>query len=93
MIRNFQNLGLERLFYQGNACDVNANHVRRLKVRLDALNVSSCLEDLDQPGFNFRPVQGKRSDEYSIHVNGNWCLAFRFEEGDCVDVDMRRLPS
>lgn len=87
MIRNFRHRGLERLFYEGNARGVNPNHVRRLKVRLDAMHAAGSLEELDQPGFDFHRLRGNRSDEYSIHINGNWCLTFRFEEGDCVDVD------
>jgi proteic killer suppression protein len=87
MIRNFRHKGLQRFFETGNTKGINPNHAKRLKVRLEIMDEAEELEQLDQPGWNFHELSGDRQGTFSIHVNGNWCLTFQFQEGDCLNVD------
>ena len=40
------------------------------------------------PGFRLHPLKGDRVGQWSVRVSGNWRVAFRFEDGEVVDVDL-----
>jgi proteic killer suppression protein len=58
----------------------------RILLRLDRLNIVKAPEEMNLPGFNFHPLRGKPL-QYSVHVNGPWCLTFEFYEADAWRVD------
>jgi proteic killer suppression protein len=39
------------------------------------------------PGWGLYPLKDKLKDHYSISVNGNWRMTFKFEGEDVVLVD------
>ena len=51
-------------------------------MQLAALDTATCLDDIDLPGYKLHPLNGKRSTEYAITVNGNWRLVFEFRDGN-----------
>jgi proteic killer suppression protein len=44
--------------------------------------------DMKFPGSDFHPLKGKLRGYYSVHVNGNWTIIFRFDNGKASDVDL-----
>lgn len=41
------------------------------------------------PGSNFHPLKGNLKGFYSVHVNGNWAIIFRFEKsGEAHSIDL-----
>lgn len=40
------------------------------------------------PGSDFHSLKGDRKAFYTVHVNGNWTIIFRFERGDAYDVNL-----
>lgn len=40
------------------------------------------------PGSDFHPLKGNLKKFYSVHVNGNWVVIFRFENGEAMNVDL-----
>ena len=42
----------------------------------------------DPPGFRLYPLKGGRAGQWSVRVSGNWCVVFRFEDDEAVDVDL-----
>jgi toxin HigB-1 len=36
---------------------------------------------MNVPGFGFHPLKGNRAGTYSVWINGNWRLTFRWDEG------------
>jgi proteic killer suppression protein len=89
MIKSFKHKGLAELFEQGNSSKVRQDLQLRALRRLEALDQSELLTDLNVPGFNFHGLQG-RPKRYSIHVNGPWCITFEWEEGDAVKVELEQ---
>lgn len=87
MIRNFKHKGLNALFLSGYSAKVNPNIQSRTLRRLDVLSQCKSLYELNIPGFNFHGLLGKPK-RYSIHINGNFCLTFGFEEGEVTDLDL-----
>ncbi|MHB1213149.1 MAG: type II toxin-antitoxin system RelE/ParE family toxin, partial [Candidatus Nanopelagicales bacterium] len=43
--------------------------------------------DLDVPGFRTHRLSGRLADHWSVWVNGNWRVTFRFIDGDVELVD------
>ena len=42
---------------------------------------------MNVPGWRLHPLTGPLAGHYSITVNGNWRITFRFEGEDAVLVD------
>nr|WP_245826928.1 type II toxin-antitoxin system RelE/ParE family toxin [Leptonema illini] len=40
------------------------------------------------PGNRFKRLEGKRKDEFSISINDQWRICFRFKNGDATDVSI-----
>ncbi len=55
---------------------------------LDRLDSANEVKDMNAPGYDFHPLKGNFKGFYSIHVNGNWTIIFRFENGEASDVDI-----
>ena len=41
----------------------------------------------DAPGFRLHPLKGDRTGQWNVRVSGNWHVAFRFADGEAMDVD------
>ncbi len=89
MIKSFKHKGLAELFQRGGSRRVRHDLQSRSLRRLEALDQTESLTDLNVPGFNFHGLQGipKR---YSIHVNGPWRITFEWEEGEVLRVDLEQ---
>ena len=42
---------------------------------------------MDLPGLRLHPLKGNYQGFWSVTVQANWRVIFRFAEGDVVDVD------
>jgi toxin HigB-1 len=89
VIRSFRHKGLQELFETGASRKVRPDLQARSLRRLDALAHAEALSELNIPGFDFHPLRGK-SQRYSLHVNGPWCITFEWEEGEAVRVDLEQ---
>lgn len=58
--------------------------IRRILYRLDE---ASELVDLDVIGWNLHSLKGDLKDFWSVKINGNFRIIFRFEGGTAYDVD------
>ncbi len=88
MIRSFRHKGLGRLFLDDDPGGVRDDLVARCLRRLDAIDQAVRIDDLRLPGFSLHELKGKRRGVWSIHVNGPFCITFRFHDGDAFDVDL-----
>ena len=89
MIASFRHRGLKELFETGKTARMLPELQRRAIIRLDALEASTSLNALRQPGFDFHPLHGK-PQRYSIHINGPWCITFEWEDGKAFRVDLEQ---
>lgn len=59
----------------------------RIRIKLDLVNAVVSLEDLRSPPANrLERLHGDLNGFYSIRVNQQYRLVFRFEAGNCMDV-------
>ena len=87
MIKSFSHKGLKEVWDTGRSAKVRQDLIRRIVVRLDALDAATDLSQLDQPGFEFHVLHGKPT-RHTLHVNGPFCLTFEWIDGDVWRVDL-----
>ena len=86
VIKSFADRKTQRLFedevvrgFQGFA--------RRAKRKLTALHAAARLDDLKVPPSNrLEKLRGVLKDHYSIRINDQWRVVFRWQEGQAYDV-------
>jgi proteic killer suppression protein len=53
------------------------------------LDSASAIEDLrSPPGNRLEKLSGDRDDQWSIRINSQWRVCFRFEGGHAYDVEI-----
>lgn len=87
MIRSFAHKGLERFFTTGSAAGIQTIHAKRLRLMLSMLNDASRIEDMSAPGLRLHRLTGDLNGLWSMTVQANWRVTFRFEDGDAYIVD------
>ena len=87
MIQTFAHKGLEAFFRTGSKAGIQPAHAARLRRQLAQLDQSAGPKDMNLPGWGLHPLKGVMAGHWSVWVNGNWRLTFRFENGDAVLVD------
>lgn len=87
-IKNFKHKGLEKFFETGVKKGIQAAHVKKIARILDRLDAAVEVKDMNFPGSDFHPLSGDLKGFYSVHINGNWTVIFRFSEGEALDVDL-----
>jgi toxin HigB-1 len=89
VIKSFRHAGLEKFFRTGSKAGIQPVHATKLKKLLLALNTAKVSEDMNLPGWRLHSLDGDLQGHWSVRVNGNWRMTFRFEEQDAVLVDYR----
>ena len=88
MIVSFKHKGLKKFFELGTKTGIQAAHASKIRRILDRLHAATEVKDMNAPGYDFHPLKGELIGFYSVHVNGNWTIIFRFENGDAKNVDL-----
>jgi proteic killer suppression protein len=89
MIRSSRDKNTERLFARGPVKRLDASLQRTALRKLEQLDAAESLEDLAAiPGNHLEKLKGDRAGQYSIRVNGQWRVCFRWEDGDAHDVEI-----
>ncbi|MDR1326927.1 MAG: type II toxin-antitoxin system RelE/ParE family toxin [Heliobacteriaceae bacterium] len=87
MIKSFKHKGLEAFFKTGSLKGIQAQHRDKLEIILAILNRAKYIEDLNINMFNLHPLKGDLKGLWSIKVNGNWRITFKFEDENVYVVD------
>ena len=87
MIVSFRHKGLEDFYQNGSARGIRASHVAKLTLILTALDAAETPEHLRLPALKLHPLKGKLQGYWSVWVNGNWRVTFRFHGQDIELVD------
>lgn len=87
MIASICHKGLRRLFETGDHRGVMADHAEKLRRILARLDASASAADMDLPGYRLHLLKGEWKGFHAVTVNGNWCVVFRFENGNAIDID------
>ena len=86
MIRSFGDRRTEALF-RDEVVRRFESIARPAKRKLEALNAAARLEDLAVPPSNrLEKLRGDLKEYYSIRINDQWRVVFKWQNGDAIDV-------
>lgn len=89
MIQIFANTETEQLFATGKSRRLPPDILRRAIMRLTQLDAATRIEDLRLPLSNrLESLSSERTSYWSIRINDQWRLCFRFVDGDAFDVEI-----
>ncbi len=89
MIRSFRSTETERVFHREFSkklpADIQSTALRKLWV----LDAATDLADLRVPPNNrLEALRGSRQGQYSIRINDQWRICFRWQNGHAYDVEI-----
>ena len=87
MIVSFNHKDLRIFFEKGIATKLNHAHTKRLRLVLLKLHMAENIKDMNFPGSGLHHLKGDKGTFWSVSINGNWRLIFRFEAGHAYDVN------
>ena len=87
-IKNFRHKELKKFFETGSKAGLHASLAKKIGLILDRLDSAVELKDMNFPGSDIHPLKGSFKGFYSVHVNGNWTIIFRFANSEAFDVDL-----
>ncbi len=89
MIRSFRDRDTERIFLRERGARF-ARSLQRIALRkLLLLDAAESLDDLRvPPGNRLEKLAGDRAGQYSIRINDQWCVCFRWQGGNAHEVEI-----
>ncbi len=89
MIRNFAPKETEKLFRRQFSRKLPQDIQRKARIKLEVLDAAERLDDLRIPPANrLEKLSGDREGQYSIRINQQWRICFRWEENAAHDVEI-----
>jgi proteic killer suppression protein len=88
MIQSFKDAETERIFTTGKSRKLGL--IARIAARrLGAISFAKTLEDLrNPPGNRLEALKGDRKGQYSIRINDQYRVCFRWDGQDATDVEI-----
>ena len=89
MIKTIKHKGLRLLWEEGKSSKLPADMVSRIERMLDVIDSASEVpQDFGAfQNWNIHKLTGELKDFWSIKVNKNYRIIFRFESGSAYDLD------
>jgi len=89
MIRSFKNKETEKVFGRARSAKLPDNIQRVALRKLRMIHRAQTLADLRVPPANrLKRLSGDRVGQYSIRINEQWRVCFRWDSGDAFDVEI-----
>lgn len=87
MIVSFNHKGLKQYFESGNASKLQQEHVKKIRLILTRLHAAATPAEMDVPGYNLHKLSGVLKEFWSVKVDKNYRIIFRFIGEDVADVE------
>ena len=89
MIKTFADKETQQLFVRGKSKRLPPDLLRRAIRRLEYIHLATTLNDLKSPPSNrLHALKDDRAGQYSISINDQWRICFRFVDTDAYDVEI-----
>ena len=88
MIETFRGADTEALFH-GRRVRRWIRIERAALRKLEQLDLATRIEDMRAPpGNSLEKLRGDRAGQWSVRINDQWRMCFRFERGNALDVEI-----
>ena len=87
MIRSCRDRETEKLFHRVLSRKFQKIE-RAARLKLGFLDAATALGDLMLPGLRLEKLLGNRAGQYSIRINEQYRICFRWREGDAYEVEV-----
>ena len=87
MIESIKHKGLTLLWEKDNPSKLPAVQIFKIRMILTLLDNATNIQDMNFPGSDLHPLKGDLAGFWSVKVNGNYRLIFRFENENAYDID------
>ena len=89
MIKTFANKQTAALFCGLHVRQFDGQWARVAREKLKQVDAADSIDDLRAPpGNRLEALKGDRKEQWSIRINEQWRICFRFEDGDAYDVEI-----
>ncbi|MBW1893035.1 MAG: type II toxin-antitoxin system RelE/ParE family toxin [Deltaproteobacteria bacterium] len=89
MIKTFANKETHQVYTKGKSKKLPSTLIRGAIRRLEYIHFATNINDLRVPPSNrLHALRGNREGQYSISINDQWRICFRFMDGDAFDVEI-----
>ena len=88
MIKSFAHGGVKRFFESGAVKGLPQDMVKRLRIRLDALDAAKEPKEMEISGWDLHELKGERKGTWSIKVTANYRLTFKLVAGEAREVNL-----
>ena len=89
MIKTFADRRTRDLYATGKATRFPSDVAARAARKLEYVDLAMSVDDLrNPPGNRLHALRGDRKGQYSISINDQWRICFRFIDGDAYDVEV-----
>jgi len=89
MIKTFRNKDAERIFTRQRVKRFSLSIQKLAQRKLDLIDGADIIDDLrTPPGNRLEKLSGNRKGQYSIRVNDQWRICFRWKSGHAMDVEI-----
>ena len=89
MIRTFADAETERFYITGKSRRFPPDDLKRAIKRLTQIDAATVINDLRMlPSNRLESLIGARAGQWSIRINEQWRVCFRFEKGEAYDVEI-----
>ena len=76
------------VFYRGRRVPAFSGFARTASRKLDQLDAATGLRDLARPGNRLEVLRGRRRGQWSIRINDQWRICFRWPDGSFGPTDV-----
>jgi len=89
MIKSFRDKETEKIFNRQFSGKLQQNIQRVARKKLVILDAAPELTDLRiPPGNQLEALKGDQKGQYSIRINDQWRICFKWSDGDAYDVEI-----
>ncbi len=89
MIKTFADSATSDLYAYGKCKKLPPDVLGRARRKLEYIDLSAELRDLQTPpGNRLHKLAGDRDGYHSIRINDQWRICFRFFDGDAYEVEI-----
>jgi len=89
MIKTFADRHTKELYETGKSKRFSSDILKSARRRLEYLDIATRVDDLKVlPSNRFHELDRERKGQFSISINMQWRICFRFVDGDAYDVEI-----